>query len=114
TAGAGDVERLPQRRFDQHVGGRLGAAALLAAHDASKRFHPGLVGDDAHVLIEKIGPAVERGQNLARSRTAHDEVAADLSRVEYMQWPVAVVGEEIGDVDQGVDRPEPDRAEALL
>ena len=37
--GLRDVERLPQRRLDQHVGGRLRAAGRLAAHDAGERFH---------------------------------------------------------------------------
>ena len=36
--GLRDVERLPQRRFDQHVGGVLVAARRLAAHDAGEQL----------------------------------------------------------------------------
>ena len=34
AAGVGDVHRVPQRAFDQHVARRLVAAGMLAAHDA--------------------------------------------------------------------------------
>ncbi len=67
AAGLRDVERLPQRRLDQHVGGRLRAAGGLAAHDAGERFRPGLVGDHAHRVVERVGLAVEREQ-LSRRR----------------------------------------------
>ncbi len=36
AAGLRDVDLIPQRRFDQHVGGVLVAAGGLAAHDAGK------------------------------------------------------------------------------
>ena len=39
AAGLRDVERRPQRRLDQHVGGVLVAARRLAAHDAGERLH---------------------------------------------------------------------------
>ena len=38
AAGLRDVDRLPQRRLDQHVGGVLVAARCLAAHDAGERL----------------------------------------------------------------------------
>ena len=38
AAGLGDIDRHPQRRFDQHVGGRIRAAGRLAAHDAGERL----------------------------------------------------------------------------
>ncbi len=36
--GLRDIGRVPQRRFDQHVGRRFRAAARFAAHDAGERF----------------------------------------------------------------------------
>ena len=66
AAGLRDVERLPQRRLDQHVGGVLVAAGGFAAHDAGERFRPGVVGDHAHGVVERVGLAVEREQLLAR------------------------------------------------
>ena len=62
AAGLGDVERLPQRRLDQHVGGALVAARCLAAHDAGERLDAVLVGDHAHGVVERVGLAVERQQ----------------------------------------------------
>ena len=46
--GLRDVDLVPQRRLDQHVGGRLRAAGRLAAHDAGERLDALLVGDHAH------------------------------------------------------------------
>ena len=38
AAGVGDVELVPERGLDQHVGGRLRAAGGFAAHDAGEQF----------------------------------------------------------------------------
>ena len=112
--GLRDVERLPQRRFDQHVGGGLVAARGLAAHDAGERLDAAVVGDHAHGVVERVGLAVERQQLLAVLRAAHDEIALHLLGVEHVQRPAAVVGDEVGDVDQRVDRAKPDRLQPLL
>ena len=114
AAGLRDVERVPQRRFDQHVGGRLRAAGGFAAHDAGKRFDALLVGDDAHAVVERVGLAVEGEQRLAALRAPHGEIAVDLGGVEHMQRAAAVEGDEVGDVDQRVDRPQADGGEPLL
>ena len=63
--GLRDVDRLPQRRLDQHVGGALVAARRLAAHDAGERLDAVVVGDHAHGVVERVGLAVERQQLLA-------------------------------------------------
>ena len=47
AAGLRDVDLVPQRQFDQHVGGVLVAAGGLAAHDAGEQFDAVIVGDDA-------------------------------------------------------------------
>ena len=114
AAGVGDGELIPQRRLDQHVGGRLRAAARLAAHDAGERFDTGIVGDDAHRLVERIGLAVEREQSFARLGAAHHEIALHLGGVEHVQRPATVVGDEVRDIDQRIDRPQPDRGEPPL
>ena len=67
AAGLRDVERVPQRRFDQHVGGGLRRSRCLAAHDAGERLDALLVGDHAHGLVERVGLAVEREQRFRRS-----------------------------------------------
>ena len=115
AAGLRDVERLPQRRLDQHVGGVLVAAGGLAAHDAGERLDAVVVGDHAHGVVERVGLAVEREQ-LSRRCCARrtTRLPLHLGGVEHVQRPAAVVGDEVGDVDQRVDRAQPDRGEPLL
>ena len=114
AAGLGDVERFPQRRLDENVGGRLRAAGELAADDAGQRFDAVFVGNHAHRRIERVGAAVERQQFLAVAGAANDEIALDLGGVEDVQRAVAVVGDEIGDIDQRVDGAQADGAQPLL
>ena len=54
AAGLGDVDLVPQRRFDQHVGGVLVAARGLAAHDAGERFDAVIVGDMTHMPLSSV------------------------------------------------------------
>ena len=114
AAGLRDVDLVPQRRFDQHVGGLFRAAGGLAAHDAGERFDAMVVRDHANAAVERVGAAVERQQRLAVARAAHGEIALHFGGVEHMQRPGAVVGHEVGDIDQRVDRPQADRGQALL
>ena len=71
AAGLGDIERIPKRRFDQHIGRALVAARGLSAHDAADQFDALLVGDDHHALVEGVGLAVEREKRLALYGAAH-------------------------------------------
>ena len=114
AAGLGDVERLPERRFDQHVGRGRRAARCLAAHDAGDRLDAALVGDDADGRVERVGLAVEREQGFALAGAPDGEVAVHLGGVEHVQRSAAVVGKVIGDVDQRVDRTQPDGEEPAL
>ena len=100
--------------FDQHVGGVLVAARGLAAHDAGEQLHAVIVGDDADPVVERVGASIEREQRLAVAGAAHGEVTLDLLGVEHMQRPRAVIGHEVGDIDQRIDRSQPDRGQALL
>ena len=114
AAGLRDVQRLPQRGFDQHVGGRLRAARGLAAHDAGERLHALLVGDHADRLVERVALAIERDQALAVTRAPDRQIAVHLGGIEHVQRAAAVVSDEIGDVDERVDRTQPDRDEPAL
>ena len=100
--------------LDKHVSGRLRAAGELAADDAGDQFDAVFVGDDAHGRIERVGAAVERQQLLTIAGAADGEVAPDLGGVEDVQRAVAVVGDEIGDIDQRVDGAQADGAQPLL
>ena len=115
AAGLRDVERLPQRRLDQHVGGGLVAARGLAAHDAGERFDAVVVGDHAHGVVERVGLAVERQQLSRRpARGARRDCPCTFVGVEHMQRPAAVEGDVVGDVDQRVDRAQADGRQPLL
>ena len=113
-AGAGDGARVPERRFDQHIGGGLVAARGLPAHDAGDRLDAVVVGDHHRIGIEPVGLAVERDEALAVLRPTNGQAARDLLRVEDVQRPPPVEGQVVGDVDQRVDRAQADRPQALL
>ena len=114
AARAGDGERVPQRRFDQHVGGRLVTARRFAAHNAGNGFDAVIVGDDDHRGVEPVGLAVQSDNLVAFLPAAHDEGACDLVRIEHVQRTAAVEGQIIGDVDERVDGPQADRGQPLL
>jgi hypothetical protein len=111
--GRGGADRIEQRRLDEHLGCRLGTAGPFATDHAAKALHPGLVGDRGHFRIERVFAAVERQHPLAGLGEAHGQVALELAGVEDVQRPVHVEGQEIGDVDQSRDRPQPDCLEPV-
>ena len=114
AAGLGNIDLVPQRRFDQDISGLFVAAGALAAHNAGHRLHAMIVRDHADAGIERVGAAVERQQTLAVARAPHGEIARHFFGVEHMQRPGTVVGHEIGDIDQRIDRAQSDRGQALL
>ena len=65
-------------------------------------------------IVERIALAVEGEQRLAGARPPHHEIAAHLRGIEHMQRPAAVVGDEVGDIDEGIDRAQSDRRQPLL
>ena len=77
-------------------------------------MHPGSIGDDDDLLVERVGFAVERQQALAGVRAAQAEIAMDLARIENVQRACPVEGQEIGDVHERVDRTQADRRELPL
>ena len=95
--------------FDQDIGRFRIAAGCFAADDAGDRFDAMVIGDDDDLFIEPIGAAVEGFQGFAGAGAAHADGAGDLLGIEDMQRPGAIEGEKIGDVDEAVDRPQPDR-----
>ncbi len=74
ASAAGDIRGIPKRRFDQHVRRRRVAARGLAAHDPGQRFDARVIGDNHIVRVEPVGPAIERGEFLARHCAAHGNV----------------------------------------
>ena len=111
--GRGGADRIEEGRLDKDLGRRLGAPGRLAADHAAEALHPGRVGDRGDFRVELVFAAVQREQLFAGPGEAHGQVAGELAGVEHMQRPVEVEGHEIGDVDEGRDRPQPDRFEAV-
>src|SRR5262249_7810229 len=101
--GARRTLRIEIGRLDEHVGRAFGDARLLAAHHPAKPEHSAVVGDDAHVAVDLVGLAVERDEFLAAAAESRLDRALDLMGVIDMQRPPAVVGDEVGDVDQSID-----------
>ena len=115
AAGARDAHGIEQRAFDEALGGVLVAAGVLAADDAAERLGPRGIGDDAVLIRQRIGLAVQREDLLAGARHAHGQRAAlHLGDVEDMQRAAEAVGVEVRHIDQRVDRPEPDRHQQVL
>ena len=109
-----DRDRIEEGRFHEDVGRRLRAARLLAAHDAGDAARAPFVGDHAHGRIEGVGLAVEGEDLFAVLGHARLHVALELVGVEDVERTAAVIGDQIGDVDQRRNRSEADRAQAVL
>ena len=86
----------------------------MAAHDPGQRFDARAIGDNHIVRVEPVGPAIERGEFLIRLSAAHGEIALDFFGVEDVQGPGPVESEIIGDIDERIDRPQPNRLEPPL
>ena len=87
---------------------------MLSTHHAGDRFDAVAVRDDADLGVELIFAGVEGENLLPGLGAAHDQIALDLRRVEDVQRPATVEGYVVGDVDQRIDRAQPDREQALL
>ena len=60
------------------------------------------------------GLAIEREHALALAGAADGQIALHLGQIEHVQRAAAIEGDVIGDVDEGADRPEANRAQPLL
>ncbi|MCC2665926.1 MAG: hypothetical protein K0S35_3848 [Geminicoccaceae bacterium] len=105
---------IEQRDLEHDLGRPARDPGALAAHDAAQADRARGVGDHRHVRLEPVGPAVERVERLAGAGEAQAEIAPELGGVEHVQRPTEVDGHQVGDVDQGRDRPQPDRGQPLL
>ncbi len=112
AAGLGNVCRIPQSGFDQHIRCFERAPARFAAHDSGKRLNPILVGDDTDRRIEGVRFAIQGEQRFTRARTPDGQIALHLGGIEYVQRARAVIGDEVGDIDQRIDGAQPNAGEA--
>jgi hypothetical protein len=115
AAGLGRADRIEPGAFDEDVGGLVRAAGGLAAHDAAQADGAFAAASAmTHIFGPgRVGLAVQGDQVLAR-RVGRDLPAAHDDLASRPAWPRhrraaagPVVGDQIGDIDQGVDRRRP-------
>ena len=115
AAGAGGADRIELGGLDEDVGGRLGAAGAQAAHDAADRLGAVGVADERSRSRRRRSPCRRARASVSPGRARRTVIGAvELVGVEDVQRPVAVVGDEVGDVDERRDRAEADGAQAVL
>ena len=87
---------------------RNGARALLAQAVEPEVAVDAVLDDEEAVLPD------EGEQALAGTRQPDFEVAAQWDRIERVQGPAEIDGQVVGDIDEGRDRPQAHRYQALL
>ncbi len=118
---------MPRRRPDwamlvgSHRADSISTSVVPASQpDASPPMMPAMdldavrVGDHHRIVGEGVGPAVQGAQALALPRPPDGQRAGDLGGVEDVERPAAVERDVVGDVDEAVDRPQADGAQARL
>ncbi len=115
AARVGGAHRIEIGRFDEDVDRLLRHAGGQTAHHAADALHPVRVRNQRHAFGEGVLLVVQPHQRLAAPRAVDAQgIARDLVRVEDMQRPVPVEGEEVGDIHQKADRPQADGAQTVL
>ena len=104
TAGLSNIQRVPERRFNQHLRRMLVTARHLATHDTGDRLNAVIISDHHNIGIRPIGFAVERDNFIAVTRAADNKVALDFLGIENVKRAATVKGQIIRDIDKGVDR----------
>ena len=90
--------------FKQHVGGVVGAARMLAAHDARNVVDACVIGDDGHISGEREVLAVERGDSFSILGATGNDSASELRQIIGMARAAMVEHHIVGDVDECGDR----------
>ena len=100
--------------FNEHVGRLFGAARRLPADHAAEAQNAAIVGNDAHLVVDRVALVVERLEALAGLAEPGPDRALDLVGVVDVQRPAAVERDVVRHVDQRTDRPQPGGLQALL
>ena len=90
------------------------AAGEAAHHTGQCEGRTRCVGNDKIIARERVLGFVERSERLAIARMAHDQAAADLCRIECVKRLTHLMQDKIRDIDDVVDRPQPDRFETFF
>jgi hypothetical protein len=100
-----DRGAVPVGDLHEHLRRALVDLRALAAHDAGQRRRAGGVVDHQHVVVQRAGLVVERGELLAVIGATDDQQAVgDAAEVEGVQRAADEQHHVVGDVDDVVDR----------
>ncbi|MND91687.1 hypothetical protein D3C80_838220 [compost metagenome] len=121
ASGLGRGDGVEPGALDEDVDRLVRTAGGLPAHDAAQADRPlaRRVGDDAVGRRRGVRLAVQGDQVLGRAlgapAAAHDDLPArQLGQVIDVQRPRAVVGNQVGDVDEAVDGAQADGGQTML
>ena len=105
---AANARRQEVSGFEQNIFRRVGDAGFFATHHAANADRALLVRDDQILRRERVGLAVEREKLFAFAREAHVDFALQFVRIERVRRLPELEHHEIRDVDDVVDRAQPD------
>ena len=108
------AQRIKPGAFDEDVRGAGRDGCRLPAHHAAEAYRATIISDDAHILGEVIGLAVERFELFTCPAEACNDGALKLLRIIDMKRARAVIGDVIRNVDEQRFRRDADRFQALL
>src|SRR4029453_18962636 len=111
---SGDDLRIEPGAFEQDIGSFVIDTRALAADDAAEADGAALVGDHAIFRSGLVFLAIEREELVALATAADDDIARQLLDVIDVQGAGLVDREEVGDVDERRDGPQPNSLEPLL
>ena len=115
AAGGRRAQRIEVGALDQDVLGLGRAAGVLAAEDAAEAQHGAVVGDHAHGARRHRSVLPSRPRNFSPFLPEpRADGALELVGVVDVQRAAAVEADVVGDVDQRIDRPQPDGFQPLL
>ena len=109
-----NIQRIPQRGFNQHIGCRLIAARCFTAHNACNGFNTFLVGNHHHAGLQLMHLAVQSMDGFPLFGGADMQRPMHFGGIEDMQGASKIKGQIIGDIHQGIDRAQANRFQAAL
>ena len=109
-----DLDVIPIGGLKEHIHGVLGAAGFQTTHNAANALDALIIGNDHMTIVKAVFFFIQPHQSLACRGAMHAQIAFDLIGIKDVQRAVAVIGEEVGDIDQSGDRTQANGLEAIL
>ena len=107
----GNGDRLKPSAFNQHILCVQCRAALQPAHNAGQPQYAALIGNHAIAVAQFISFLIKRDKAFAVFGLPRAHRAGQLIGIINMQRTTAIIGNIIGDIDQRINRLQPDGVE---